>query len=218
MNRTIVTVLVVGCAACVGIVYCADKAPEGGTKAPAALPAIDASKGPNDWRESVNEAQKVLDGMAADLIAIAKDEKRPAEDRIAAIHLLGKIGNWRALQFLVSNVSLRIEPSYGGLDHRRAWQWPCRQTLVELGLPGAETIFKALQRTEVSAEDMEHLAFALRGIFGTAKAAEAVVYEKVRHVNAGAAKRIQQAIDKLDEKRKASSPESAPAGKPGVSD
>lgn len=200
MNRTIVIMLVVGCAVGVGIVFCADESAKTGKSTPAAVPAIDASKRPKDWGQNVKDAQKILDGMATDLIAIAKDEKRPADHRLAAIRLLGRIGNWRALQFLVSNVSVKIEPLAGG-GYIGPWR-PCRHRLVQLGLPGAQAIFKTLRRTKVSEEDMENLAIALRGIFDTGKAAQAVVYEKVRNVNPRAAKRLKQAIEKLEQKSK----------------
>ena len=86
----------------------------GGKQAARTAPSSPRSKiridRPETWEPAVKRTQAEVDRIAHVLVATAKDEKRPYQQRRKAILLLGKIGNDKSLDFLIANVSLRMDP------------------------------------------------------------------------------------------------------------
>src|SRR5438874_7115597 len=64
------------------------------------------------WDAAVGDLRVASSALVRSLIAIANDPKLKNDDRIDAILLLGSIKDAEATDFLITNVTLRIEPKY----------------------------------------------------------------------------------------------------------
>ncbi len=165
------TVMLLSCLAVPAVVF------SGGSAAskPAERPAIDAAK-PDTWEANINHVTNKLDQIAKALIAVAKDEKRPNEERRKAILLLGKIRNKESLDFLISNVSLRI-PVFHSFE--LPLETPYRYALCKRDWNIAKAVLDSLKKKPKSKTDLLHLSSVLRATL-TKERAIAIVDVELR--------------------------------------
>ncbi len=129
---------------------------------PLEKPVIDIAKS-DTWEASVKLANDNMGKIAAALIAVAKDEKRPVEERRRAILLLGRIGNRESLGFLIGNVSLRLPINIGSGDEDRLKKTPCLHALCGGDWRAAQAILASLDEPR-SETDLMYLAYPLERI------------------------------------------------------
>ena len=109
------------------VTVCLGGEPASGPAATGAPPGFAADK-PETWEPAIKRAQGDLDAIADVLIRVARgagphaqDEELGPQERLKAIMTLGRIGNDKAIDFLVTNVAMRFESS---------GDYPCLSSLL----------------------------------------------------------------------------------------
>jgi len=117
----------------------------------AEAPIIDIAK-PDTWEARVKRANEDIAQIARSLISVAKDKKRPVEERRKAILLLGSVRNKESIEFLIANVSLRL-PMRRILGDRDAMlETPCTFVLHQGGWNTAKAVLDSLAKPRPNAD------------------------------------------------------------------
>jgi hypothetical protein len=83
-----------------------------------------------DRQVRASEHRANLAGLTNELIDIANDRMRSAEERRAAILELGKIRTVRAVDYLIWNIGLSIPHARGNTEEERLLRTPCYYALL----------------------------------------------------------------------------------------
>ena len=103
---------------------------------------------PETWRNEINYATRPLEVIAEGLIHVARDPARSNDDRIEAVVVLGETKNNSAVQFLLDNITLRIDPSLHTKDVDLLRRKPCVYALVKMGWAAIPYVMKQAERGE----------------------------------------------------------------------
>ncbi len=86
---------------------------------------------PETWRSEINNASRPLEVITEGLIQVARDRDKSNDDRIEAVVLLGEIKTHGAVQFLLDNIKMRINPSVQTKDVDSLRGKPCVYALIK---------------------------------------------------------------------------------------
>jgi len=137
--------------------------------------ALDLTK-PASWSETVARSNDQLAEQTKLLIGVAKDVKRPDSERREAIYALAKIGNRESLEYLVSNLTLKLEVGIITGDEDRLKATACVYALREFAKDNwnvAAVIFASLDGSRSDLQ-LGYSASILKRILGK-KAATALI-------------------------------------------
>jgi hypothetical protein len=137
---------------------------------------------PQTWEAAITRVREQAFEVSAALIAIAKDKTRSNEDRRKAIFLLGKMDNKKSLDFLIRNITLRVQMDKIKGDEDNLKRTPCAYALRHTGnWKAAQAVFGFLD-TGKSILEQIHFAGVLKSTLGR-NLAEAAIEEQLHRTS-----------------------------------